>query len=193
MNYLEILPVPAKGTFNIGLTSPKNADMISLFGHPVIGGVYDSKGKCTPVNNPDFKKKLATRNVGPFNVTGLNIALDSLTSIFNRVQQEVPDLYSLLQTEGMLCARFTKVKQANGLIKIGPNISNHSWGSALDIKLASNLDVQGDNKVQRGLLVLSTYFNAAGWYWGAAFPTEDGMHFEASKSLLANWRKAGLV
>lgn len=193
MNYLEKLPVPGEGTFNIGLTSPKNADMLSLFGHPVINGAYNQNGECTPVNNPVFQAKLATRNVGPFKVTGLVAALDALTAIFSRVQSEVPELYTLLQTEGMLCARFTKIKQPNGSIKIGPNVSNHSWGSALDIKLGGVLDAQGDNKVQRGLLVLSTYFNSAGWYWGAAFPTEDAMHFEASKSLLANWRKAGLV
>lgn len=193
MNYLEKLPVPAKGTFNIGLTSPKNADMLGLFGHSVINGAYNPNGKCTVVNNPVFKAKLATRNVGPFKVTGLNVALDSLAAIFSRVESEVPDLYALLQTEGMLCARFTKIKQPDGSIKIGPDVSNHSWGSALDIKLGGILDPQGDNKVQRGLLVLSTYFNSAGWYWGAAFPTEDAMHFEVSKSLLANWRKAGLV
>nr|AVE20891.1 (acyl-carrier-protein) S-malonyltransferase [Pseudomonas aeruginosa] len=52
---------------------------------------------------------------------------------------------------------------------------------------------QGDNKVQRGLLILANYFNAAGWYWGAAFPTEDGMHFEVSRGLLAQWKKDGLI
>ncbi|MCT4839885.1 M15 family metallopeptidase [Pseudomonas aeruginosa] len=45
----------------------------------------------------------------------------------------------------------------------------------------------------RGLLILANYFNAAGWYWGAAFPTEDGMHFEVSRGLLAQWKKDGLI
>jgi hypothetical protein len=193
MDFLEKIALPAKGTFNIGLTSPKNADMLALFGHPVTNAAYDPNGKCTPVNNPGFKAKLATRSVGPFRVTGFVPALDSLTAVLARVEAEVPDLYALLQTEGMLCARFTKIRRPNGSIKVGPGVSNHSWGTAIDIKLGGVLDTQGDNTVQRGLLVLSTYFNAAGWYWGAAFPVEDAMHFEASKSLLANWRKAGLV
>jgi hypothetical protein len=41
--------------------------------------------------------------------------------------------------------------------------------------------------------VLSTYFNAAGWFWGASFPLEDSMHFETSTQLLAKWRKDGLI
>jgi hypothetical protein len=91
----------------------------------------------------------------------------------------------------MLCSRFTKIKQKDGSLKIGPGVSNHSWGAALDINLGGNLDAQGNDRTQRGLLILSTYFNAAGWYWGAAFPVEDAMHFEASTSLLARWRAGG--
>jgi hypothetical protein len=29
--------------------------------------------------------------------------------------------------------------------------------------------------------------NQHGWYWGAAFRTEDAMHFEASRSLISQW------
>lgn len=188
MNYLELIPVPHKDTFNKGLTSPRNADMLGIFGHPVQGGLYDPKGKCTAPNNLEFKKRLETRSVGPFRVTGLKPVLSSLEEVFGRVKMEVPDLYAILQTQGMLCSRFTKIKG-----KIGPTISNHSWGTALDVQLQGALDHQGDGMIQRGLLILSTYFNSAGWYWGAAFPVEDGMHFEVSKSLLANWKKAGLV
>jgi len=108
-----------------------------------------------------------------------------------RVKQEVPELYGILASSGMLCARFTKIRQPDGSMKIGPGVSNHSWGAALDINLGGKLDPQGNNKTQRGLLILSTYFNAAGWYWGAAFPVEDAMHFEASRSLLARWKAAG--
>ncbi|MFP3681206.1 M15 family metallopeptidase [Pseudomonas sp. SIMBA_041] len=188
MDYLELIALPPKDTFNKGLTSPRNADMLGFFGHPVVGGQYDPKGKCKAPDNPDFKKRLETRNVGPLKVTGLKPALDSLVSIFSRVNLEVPDLYAILKTQGMLCSRYTKI---NG--RIGPSISNHSWGTALDVQLESDLDPQGDGKIQRGLLILSTYFNSAGWYWGAAFPVEDGMHFEVSKGLLANWKKAGLI
>jgi len=193
MNFLEKIPVPPKGTFNVGLTSAKNADMLALFGHPVTGGAYRPDGKCTQADNPSFVTLLATRDVGPFRVTGLKPALESMTSIFARVESELPDLHALLRTEGMHCARFTKIRQPDGTIKIGPGVSNHAWGTAVDIKLGDELDAQGNALTQRGLLVLSSYFNAAGWYWGAAFPVEDAMHFEVSKSLLAKWKQAGLV
>lgn len=136
---------------------------------------------------------LATRNVGPFKATGLRPALRSLQEVLARVQLEVPDLYALLKSSGMLCSRFTKIRQPDGSMRIGPGISNHSWGAAIDINLGGHLDAQGNGKTQRGLLILSTYFNAAGWYWGAAFPVEDAMHFEASRSLLARWKQAGEI
>jgi len=193
MDYLEKIPVPPKNTFNVGLTSAKNVDMLGYFGHPVLGGKYRADGNCTEPTNMKFKSLVQTRNVGPFKARGIKPALDALEPIFGRVKSELPDLFSILQQDGMLCPRFTKIRQKDGTIKIGPGISNHSWGTAIDIKLAGKLDKQGDDFTQRGLLVLSTYFNSAGWYWGAAFPTEDSMHFEASRSLLAKWRQAGLI
>ncbi len=193
MSYLDVVPVPPPSTFNIGLNSPNNADMIGYFGHPVKGGRYRPDGQCTHADAPGFSRLVATRNVGPFRATGIRPALASLTEILARVATELPDLHALLQTEGMLCCRFTKIRQKDGSIKIGPSISNHAWGTAIDIKLAGRLDRQGDGRTQRGLLVLSTYFNAAGWYWGAAFPTEDAMHFNVSRSLLATWRRAGKI
>lgn len=191
MNYLELIPVPPKNTFNLGLTSPGNSYMIDLFGHPVQGAAYRTDGKCTQPNSPTFTSLLVTKNVGPFKVTGLKPAVQSLQDVLSRVRQEIPDLYTILGSSGMLCSRFTKIRQPDGTMKIGPGVSNHSWGAALDINLGKNLDAQGNNKTQRGLLVLSSYFNAAGWYWGAAFPVEDAMHFEASKSLLARWKVSG--
>ena len=193
MNYLEKIPVPPKGTFNVGLTSPRNGDMLALFGHPVQGGFYRTDGECSTPDNPTFTALLATRNVGPFKVTGIRPALDSISEIFARVKAELPDLHALLGTAGMECARFTKIKQPDGHLKIGPGVSNHSWGTAVDITLSGELDGQGNNLTQRGLLVLSTYFNSAGWYWGAAFQVEDAMHFEVSKSLLARWKQAGTI
>jgi D-alanyl-D-alanine carboxypeptidase len=191
VNYLELISVPPKNTFNLGLTSPNNNYMLSLFGHPVQGASYRPDGECTQPNNPAFTQMLVTRSVGPFKATGLRPAIQSLQDVLTRVRLEVPDLYELLGSSGMLCSRFTKIRQPDGTIKIGPGVSNHSWGAAIDINLGGTLDVQGNNKTQRGLLILSTYFNAAGWYWGAAFPVEDAMHFEASKSLLSRWKSAG--
>jgi hypothetical protein len=193
MDYLEKIPLPAKSTFNVGLTSAGNQQMLDLFGHPVKGAAYLKSGDCTSPNNKSFVALLETRSVGPFKVTGLKPALDALTEILARVKAELPDLYDMLGTAGMQCSRFTKIRQKDGTLKIGPNISNHSWGTAVDIKLKGQLDKQGDNDTLRGLLVLSAYFNAANWYWGAGFSTEDAMHFEVSKSLLAKWKAAGTI
>jgi hypothetical protein len=67
------------------------------------------------------------------------------------------------------------------------SISNHSWGTAIDLTVNKLLDQRGDGKVQYALAVIAPIFNRHGWYWGAAFRTEDAMHFEASKSLIDAW------
>lgn len=191
MSYVEPVPVPNRELCNVGLTVPTNAYMLELFGHVVTGGHYSADGSCTAPNAPGFVPRLVTANVGPFRVTGLAPAIGSLTGILGRVRVETPDLYVLLGSAGMQCSRYTKIRQPNGGLKIGPGLSNHSWGTAVDIKINGALDRQGDNMTQRGLLILSSYFNAAGWCWGAAYRTEDAMHFEVSRSLLARWRQSG--
>jgi len=42
------------------------------------------------------------------------------------------------------------------------------------------LDSLGDGMVQKGLLRLYAITKHHGWYWGAGFKREDGMHFELS-------------
>lgn len=184
IDYLERLPKPSRQGVNQGLTSPSSAFMISLLGLP-----HDAlTGKCQPPNNPHFVKLIKTRRVGPIRVTGLKIALDSLERVFSDVRSELPDLYSMIGTEGMMCCRLKKIKG-----KVIDDPSNHCWGAAVDIKLGGVLDEQGDDFVQRGLVLLSRYFNAHGWYWGATFPTEDAMHFEPSREQLLKWRDQGLL
>lgn len=107
-----------------------------------------------------------------------------LADILAAVKKEIPDLYAILDQDGMACARRVKILQKDGSIKLGKNPSNHSWGLAIDITLNGALDKQDDDKCFRGLLILSRYFNAAGWYWSVPFPTEDGMHFEVAQSTL---------
>jgi len=75
----------------------------------------------------------------------------------------------------MLCCRYQRNSTTS--------ISNHSWGTAVDLKIDGHLDERGDDTVQYGLTLIAPIFNRFGWYWGAMFPTEDAMHFEASLSL----------
>ncbi len=59
MAFLDLIPVPPKTTFNLGLTAAGNTQMLALFGHPVLGGAYRPDGVCSPVTNPAFKAPVA--------------------------------------------------------------------------------------------------------------------------------------
>ena len=185
MNYLELLPKPAPDTVNVNLRSPRLATLRDILGEP--RDTYT--GDCQPITNARLKSRMATRDFGNFKATGVDVALESLKHVLTDVKRELPDLHALISTAGMTCARKVKLPRSDGTIKLGKNPSNHSWGLAIDLKLNGALDKQGDNKCFRGLLVLARYFNAAGWFWGVSFPTEDAMHFEVSESLLKSWRK----
>jgi len=185
-DYLELIARPAASTVNVGLSSPKLSTLRSVLGEPRA----NYTGDCQPITGP-FKKRIVTKSVGPFRCTGVDVAVAALADILAAVKREVPDLYDILGTEGMACARKVKLRQPDGSIKLGGNPSNHSWGLAVDITLKGKLDVQGDKKCFRGLLILSRYFNAAGWYWGVSFPTEDAMHFEVAEITLKRWKKEG--
>ena len=186
VNYLELVPKPAPSTVNVGLSSPKLPTLRSILGEPRA----DYTGTCQSITGP-FKNRIVTKSVGAFRCTGVDLAVAELAKILAAVKAEVPDLHAILGTAGMACARKVKIRQKDGTIKLGKNPSNHSWGLAIDITLKGALDRQGDDKCFRGLLILSRYFNAAGWYWGVSFPTEDAMHFEVAESTLKRWKKEG--
>jgi hypothetical protein len=181
-NYLEKLPKPDRAGVNLGLTSPTSSFMINFLGQPRTSYT----GDCQNPSEPAFQRLVETRDVGPIRVTGLKAALDSLTRVFADVKAELPDLYDMIDSAGMLCCRY---KRISGRVVEDP--SNHSFGAAVDLKLGGVLDAQGDNKTLRGLLILSKYFNAHGWYWGVSFPTEDAMHFEVARETLIRWRDVG--
>ncbi len=185
-DYLELIPRPDPSTVNVGLASPKLSTLRDIFGEPR----SSYTGECQDITGP-LKKRIVTKSVGPFRCTGVDVAVDALKDILAAVKREIPDLHDILGTAGMACARKVKLRQPDGTIKLGANPSNHSWGLAIDITLKGNLDRQGDKKCFRGLLVLSRYFNAAGWYWGVSFPTEDAMHFEVAEATLKRWKKEG--
>jgi hypothetical protein len=94
-----------------------------------------------------------------------------------RVQQ--PDVYRILGTMGMLSCRYRRGSSSS--------ISNHAWGTAVDLTLNKILDPWGDNKVQYGLTMIAPIFNRHGWYWGASFAKEDGMHFEGGRAVVSQW------
>ena len=173
-------PVATPQGVNAGLNSARQATMKAVLGNP--RSTYSQA--CQSITNPVLAKLVVTENVGPFRVTGLKPAVDSIRAVFADIAKEQPDVYAALGTAGMLCVRNIR-GSANG-------VSNHSWGTAIDLTLGGVLDRYGDGKVQYGLTLIAPIFNRHKWYWGAVFGKEDGMHFEASEQLIREWAAHGL-
>lgn len=167
--------------FNQGITQPRNAVMLEVLGQP-----RDSYGTdCQPVTNPRLRDLLDTREVGPIRVTMLRPALESLERVLGRLRENEPDIYAKIGTAGALCARLIRGSRSS--------ISNHSWGTAIDLTLEGELDGFADGGTQLGLVILAEYFNEEGWFWGATYGREDSMHFEVGEETLRGWAAEGLL
>jgi len=178
------VPTPARNTVNKGLTAVDNDYMLQKFGQPRVEEDYTQQYQ--PVTNPALKPRIITQSVGPFSVTGLNSAVNSLATVLAQVKRDQLDVYKALGSAGMLNCRLQRPKKG----KTTKKISNHSWGTAIDLTLCGlDPDKRGNNKTQAGLLLIVPIFNQYSWYWGGAFGTEDSMHFEASRALIEQWAK----
>lgn len=171
----------AKTRFNKGITQPRNKPMLELMGSP--RDSYNTN--CQPVTNSRLKGMMETRQIGPIKVTMLKPALDSLERVMNRLKQTDPDIFAKVGTAGAVCARFIRGSNTS--------VSNHSWGTAIDLTLEGKLDPFADGGTQFGLLILAEYFNDEGWYWGAAYNREDSMHFEVGEETLRAWVAEGKI
>jgi hypothetical protein len=169
-----------RSKLNGQLRGARNNTMLGLIGNP--RSSYDQD--CRQVTNDKIKSLVVTKDVGPFSVTGLRPAVETLHAILADVEREEPAVHAVLSTAGMLCCRNVRGSATA--------ISNHSWGTAIDLKIEGALDVRGDGRAQVGLLKIHPIFNRHGFYWGAAFPTEDAMHFEASDELIRKWNDDGM-
>ncbi len=169
----------AKARFNKGITQPKNRVMMELLGPP--RDSYNTD--CQPVTNARLKELMQTRSIGPITVTMLAPALDSLERVMDRLRATDPDIYAKVGTAGAVCARFIRGSTTS--------VSNHSWGTAIDLTLEGQLDPFADGGTQFGLLILAEYFNDEGWFWGAAYQREDSMHFEVGEETLRKWQAEG--
>jgi hypothetical protein len=178
MAITDLIPIPAG--INPGLNAARQLTMKSLLGSP--RGTFGQD--CRPVTNPVLKSLVMTDDVGPFNVTGLKPAVESLKEVIVDIQSQEPEIFAGLGSSGMLCARFVRGSTVA--------ISNHAWGTAIDLNLNGNLDQRGNNRVQVGLSRIAPIFNRHKWYWGAGFPTEDGMHFELSDQRIRELHATGI-
>jgi hypothetical protein len=179
MAITDLMDIPEN--INRGVSSAKQRTMLALLGNP--RGSYDQT--CRPIQNPALLPLIITDTVGPFRATGLLPAIESLKEVMADIKQEEPEVYEALGTAGMQCARFVRNSTTT--------ISNHSWGTAIDLTLQGKLDRRGDNRVQVGLAKIAPIFNHHGWFWGAAFRTEDAMHFEISEEKIRAWHTSGLL
>lgn len=179
MSLTDLIPVPKNVNQNV--SAARQLTMKALLGNP---RSFYSKD-CLPVTNAKLKAMIKTASVGPFKVTGLNLAVDSLKQVMDDIKIEKPAIYQALGTVGMLCARLVRGSASS--------ISNHSWGTAVDLTLEGILDERGNNKTQRGLAEIAPIFNRHEWYWGATFGTEDAMHFEISDQLIRKWFAKGVL
>jgi hypothetical protein len=164
------VPIPPKDTINTGLSPAKESTMLAKLGKP--GAL--TKDCSDP--NAEFKKRVKFGvDIGPFRVSGLDFAVESLRQIFAEAQQQLPDVFANAKTEGMLCVRHRR--KANLLF------SNHSFGTAIDIFFGTQVVPQGVHLTHRGSLLLAPFFNRHGWYWGAEFSGDfvDSMHFELAE------------
>ena len=164
---------------NGALRGARNVTMLQVLGNPR----GDFSQRCQPVTNETLRSLISTEDVGPFRATGLRPALRTLRAIFAEVKVAEPDIHDRLGTAGVLCARFVRGSTSS--------ISNHSWGTAIDLTIDGVLDTRGDVAAQKGLLRIHKHFNNHRFYWGAAFPVEDAMHFEASNDLILEWQANG--
>ncbi|MFV2053380.1 M15 family metallopeptidase [Aliiroseovarius sp. YM-037] len=171
----------AKARFNTGVSQPNNRVM-----HEILGPPRSSYGTdCQPVTNPNLKGLLKTAQVANIRVTMIQPAIESLERIMARLEASDPDIHAKVGTAGALCARLIRGSSRS--------VSNHSWGTAIDIKLEGVLDRFADGGTQFGLLILAEYFNDEGWYWGATYNREDSMHFEVGVETLRRWQAEGLL
>jgi hypothetical protein len=178
MAITDLVDIPRD--INQGVSSAKQRTMLSLLGNP--RGSYDQT--CRPVTNPVLLPLIVTDSIGPFRVTGLLPAVELLKEVMADLRRQESEVFQALGTAGMHCARFVRGSTTS--------ISNHSWGTAIDLKLHGRLDRRGDGRVQIGLTKIAPIFNQHGWFWGAGFRTEDGMHFEVSDEKIREWHASGI-
>jgi hypothetical protein len=179
----DLIPIPPLETFNLGLHSASESTMIRLLGVP--------GQKTDDCSNPtgDFNRHIVENvDVGPFRVSGLNLAVESVKQVFAELKRQAPQVHDEVSTQGlgMLCVRHRRRNR--------DVFSNHSWGTAIDLKFGLHEVDQGEHLTQRGFLSLFPIFNQFGWYWGAGFSngSVDSMHFELAEETIARLIVGGL-
>jgi len=169
----DVVSIPPGNTFNVGLHSAPEETMLSLLGVP-----GNKTRNCSSPTGRFARRIKFNVDVGPFRVSGLDIAVAALKAVFDEARATMPEVVAAAKTEGMLCVRHRR-NNAN-------SFSNHSWGAAIDLFFGRDVVPQGKPKTHRGVLMLAPIFNRHGWYWGAGFSgnSVDSLHFELAEETI---------
>ena len=177
--YAQVVLIANRRNLNKGIQIASPSYLESVFGKPR----ENLTDRCQPMTNERLRDKLVIDQVGPIRVQMLQPAIDSLRTVFERIEATDPDLYERINTAGSLCVRH--IRGAPG------RTSTHAFGLSLDLNIDGHLDTLGDGRTQLGLTILADFFQNEGWYWGAGFGREDSMHFEASRDQVERWIAEG--
>jgi D-alanyl-D-alanine carboxypeptidase len=167
------VPIPPKDQMNRNLSAATERTMLRVLGRP--GALTKA---CSDPAGPYLKRVKFGFDVGPFKVSGLDHAVETLAQLFAEVKRNLPTVYAEVKTAGVLCVRHRRSNPAR--------YSNHSWGASIDLYFGKRVVPQGVPKTHRGVLQLAPYFEKYGWYWGAEFSGDsvDSMHFELAEQTI---------
>ncbi len=187
-NLSDPVPISSIPSLNAGLTSATVQTMTAALGtprEPLTTSCQNDKGSAA------VARLLEIRRMTPrFRLNGIKPALDAVERIMAKLKTANPELFDKLDTEGMLCVRHKK--PTDGSVSHEP--SNHSWGTAVDFKLAGG-QAPGNTgpNVPRWIAILVPLFNAEGWFSGVGFHARDAMHFEVATETIHTWKQQGLL
>lgn len=151
-NLSDTVAIPPQNTFNVGLSAAKESTMLAKLGAP-----GQKTADCSAPSAAFAAKLVQNFNVGPFRVNGLKAAAQSLKQVFDAASQRIPDVVKQARTDGlgMLCVRRRRTN--------AEAFSNHSFGTAIDLKFGDDEVDQGTRLTQQGVLSLVPFFNQFGW------------------------------
>lgn len=179
----DMVPVSTIKGLNAGLSSARETTMISCLGSPILPlSTADTPERASP------KVKALEKSVtaGHVRGTGIAPAVDSLNGLLTTAFAAIPGLEDALRGDGMLVVRLRRPTSG----KPSTQISNHAWGTAIDLMLdGMDPPAATGKEVPYFIAALVPFFNAAGWYSGIGF--QDDMHFEVADQTILKWNQAG--
>lgn len=115
------------------LRDAKQATMLTRLGNPRA----DLTAECQSVANPALKAMMVTASVGPFRVTGLRIAVESLLAVITDIGLQRPDIHDALSSAVM------QFQAMNGLTVDGV-VGRDTWTELLKVRKAKGLPIAED-------------------------------------------------